>query len=293
VRGDHDVNEPKLARAARPHFHVRRIALEDAPEVRAVWPIGFVGPDLAARNVDTVMLVDPDAAQPGAWVTGANEVDYHVTHFNWFRECGDRLADPNKLAVADIRNAVDGDPSPRNDGGRLKLSRGIEVGHVFKLGTKYSEALGATYLDDKGAAHPILMGCYGIGIGRILVAAVESSHDAGGIVWPTALAPFSVVITPIRYEGETKRVADKLYDELNAAGIDTIIDDRPDARPGAKFADADLIGFPIRINVGERGLRQGGVEVKARRSDDSELASINQAVTRVRRLLESPGAARG
>ncbi len=284
VRGDHDVNESKLARAAREHFHIELFALEDTPDVRAQWAIGFVAPDAAARNIEAVLLVDPDAAQGGFWVSGANEPDYHVKHFNWFRECGDKLADPRKVVVADIRNAIEGDPSPKEDGGKLKLSRGIEIGHVFKLGTKYSEALGATYLDDKSAAHPLIMGCYGIGIGRLLIAAIESHHDDRGIIWPAALAPYRVVLTPIKYDGEVKRVTDKLYDEFNAAGIDTILDDR-DARPGVKFADADLIGFPIRINIGERGLKERAVELKLRRSSETRMASLTEVVQSVKQRL--------
>ena len=285
VRGDHDVNEAKLARAAREHFQVGAIELIDSPEVRATWAIGFVGPDAAMRNMETVVVVDPDAAQGStAWVTGGNEIDYHVKNFNWFRECGDRLADPRKVVVGDIRNARDGDPSPTGDGGALHLSKAIEVGHVFKLGTKYSEAMGALFSDEKGEKHPVIMGCYGIGIGRILIAAVESLHDARGIVWPPAIAPYIVVITPIKYEGEVKSVSDKLHDELNAAGIDTLLDDR-DARPGFKFADADLIGIPLRINIGERGLREGKVEFKARKAHDVELVGTGNVIERVRRAL--------
>ncbi|HLL90255.1 MAG TPA: proline--tRNA ligase, partial [Tepidisphaeraceae bacterium] len=192
VRGDHDVNEAKLAKAAREHFGVRAVEMVDSPEVRATWAIGFVGPDAAVRDPATVVLVDPDAAQGGFWATGANEVDHHVKHFNWFRDAGDRLADPRKVQVADIRNALAGDPSPKNDGGKLTTARGIELGHVFKLGTRYSVPLGATVLDDKGQTHPIIMGCYGIGIGRILIAAIESLHDDKGIRWPAAIAPFQV-----------------------------------------------------------------------------------------------------
>jgi prolyl-tRNA synthetase len=285
VRGDHDVNEAKLKKAAREHFRIEEIALVDTPEVRSTWAIGFVGPDAAMRNPDTVVVVDPDAAQGGFWATGGNEVDYHVKHFNWFRECGDRLADPKKVVVADVRNAIAGDPSPKNDGGVLKTSKGIEIGHVFKLGTKYSEAMDARFLDDKGEKHPLIMGCYGIGVGRILIAAVESLHDDKGIVWPPPIAPYSVIITPIKYEGEVKQVADRLHDELNAAGIDTLLDDR-DARPGVKFADADLIGIPIRINVGERGLKEGNVELKSRRAPEPELVQLDQLLSRARQRLE-------
>jgi prolyl-tRNA synthetase len=284
VRGDHDVNQAKLARAAREKFGISSISLEDNPEVRSAWEIGFVGPDAAVKALDAVVVVDPDAAQGGFWAAGANEIDYHVKHFNWFRECGQSLADLKKVAVADIRNAAAGDPSPKGDGGKLIAKRGIEIGHVFKLGTKYSEAMGANFLDEKGSAHPIIMGCYGIGVGRILIAAAESLHDDKGLIWPAAIAPFSCVITPIKYDGEVKTVADKLYAELNAAGIDTLLDDR-DARPGSKFADADLIGIPIRLTIGDRGLKEGKIELKKRNAAEVEMVAIDAIQERVRSLL--------
>jgi len=286
VRGDHDVNEAKLKRAAKDKFAVTGIALVDDPEVRAEWAIGFVGPDAAIKNKSAVLLVDPDAAQGGFWAAGANEIDYHVKHFNWFRECGDLLADPKKTAIADIRNAMNGDPSPKNDGGKLVASKGIEIGHVFKLGTRYSTSMGANFLDEKGAQNPIIMGCYGIGIGRILISAVESFHDDKGIIWPTPIAPFSVVITPIKYDGEIKTAADKLYTDLNAAGIDTLLDDR-DARPGSKFADADLIGIPIRITIGDRSLKEGKFELKRRNAAEATMIGIDGAVAAIKAALDA------
>jgi prolyl-tRNA synthetase len=279
VRGDHDVNEAKLKQAAKKHFHVDQIELIDSPEVRQKWAIGFCGPDKAVTDLETVVLVDPDAAQGGFWATGANEVDYHVKHFNWFRECGDRLADPCKVVVADIRNAIAGDPSPKADGGKLVTRRGIEIGHVFKLGTKYSVALDATFDDATGQTLPIIMGCYGIGIGRILLSAVEAHHDERGIIWPASLAPFSCIITPIQYTGEVQAAADKLHDELNAAGIDTLLDDRLDIRAGAKFADADLIGVPVRITIGDRGLKEGSVEMKFRTDANPRSVSVDRVVS--------------
>ncbi|HWE03423.1 MAG TPA: proline--tRNA ligase [Tepidisphaeraceae bacterium] len=286
VRGDHEVNEAKLKKTVRENFQVGILPLVDDPAVRETWAIGFVGPDAATKAADAVLVVDPDAAQGGFWAAGANETDYHVKYFNWFRECGDKLADPKKTQVADIRNAVAGDPSPKNDGGKLQASKGIEMGHVFKLGTKYSDALGANYLDDAGKQHAIIMGCYGIGVGRILIAAVENMHDDKGIIWPAAIAPYSAVITPIKYDGEVKETADKLYVQLNAAGIDTILDDR-DARPGFKFADADLIGFPVRITIGDRGLKEGKVELKRRKAPEAEMVAIDAVIARVRESLES------
>ncbi len=286
VRGDHDVNESKLKAAARDRFGVTELALVDDAAVRAEWAIGFVGPDAAARNERAVLLVDPDAAQPGFWLAGANEADHHAKYFNWFRECGDTLADPKKTAVADVRNAASGDPSPRNDGGKLTASKGIEIGHVFKLGTKYSVALGADFTDDAGAEHPMIMGCYGIGVGRILIAAVESLHDERGIRWPVAIAPYSVVVTPIKYDGEVAATADRLYAALTAAGIDALLDDR-DARPGSKFADADLIGFPVRVTVGDRGLKDGKVELKRRSAAEPEMVDVAAVVDRVRAMLRT------
>jgi prolyl-tRNA synthetase len=284
VRGDHDVNEAKLLRICQERFNVSGLQLSDTPEIREQFAIGFVGPDAAMRSFFAVLVIDPDAAQDAAWVAGANEIDYHVRNFNWFRDAGDRLADPAKTLVADIRNAAEGDPSPKNDGGVLHASRGIELGHVFKLGTKYSTALEANFLDDKGQKNPIIMGCYGIGVGRILIAAIESGHDDRGIVWPAAIAPYSVCITPVRYDGETRAAADRLYAELTSAGIDAILDDR-DARPGFKFADADLVGFPVRVNVGDRGLKEGKLEVKARRDARLTLVALDQVAQYVKQLL--------
>src|SRR5438270_1201907 len=157
VRGDHDVNEGKLKKAVRERFGIDEIAMVDNPQVREHWAIGFCGPNKAAERSDTVLVVDPDAAQGGFWATGANEADHHVKHFNWKRECGDALSDPKKTIVADIRNAAAGDPSPMNDNGFLETRRGIEIGHVFKLGTRYSDSLDAKFLDDKGQSHPIIM----------------------------------------------------------------------------------------------------------------------------------------
>jgi prolyl-tRNA synthetase len=285
VRGDHEVNESKLKKAVLENFHVGILPLVDDSAIREKWTIGFVGPDAAIKAADAVLVVDPDAAQGGFWAAGANETDYHVKYFNWFRECGDKLADPKKTAVADIRNATAGDPSPKNDGGVLQTSKGIEIGHVFKLGTKYSQAMGANFLDDAGKQHPLLMGCYGIGVARILIAAVETMNDDKGIIWPAAIAPFSVVITPIRYEGEVKEAADKLYAQLNAAGIDTILDDR-DARAGSKFADADLIGFPVRLTVGDRGLKEGKMELKRRKVAEPQMVAIDSVIESVREALK-------
>ena len=284
VRGDHEVNQAKLNRVALEAFGIASAELIDNATVRATWAIGFVGPDKAVNDPQTVVLIDFDAARPGDWCTGANSVDYHVSHFNWFRDCGDKLADPKKVLAADIRNAIAGDSSPKNDGGVLVAKKGIELGHVFKLGTKYSVALDANYKDEKQKEHPIIMGCYGIGVGRILIAAAESFSDEKGLAWPAAIAPFQVVITPIKYDGEVKTAADALSAQLNEAGIDTILDDR-DQRPGVKFADADLIGFPVRVTIGDRGLKEGVFEVKARKAAEATMVKKDDLFAHVQGLL--------
>jgi prolyl-tRNA synthetase len=166
----------------------------------------------------------------------------------------------------------------------LKTSKGIEIGHVFKLGTKYSTALGANFLDAGGKENPMIMGCYGIGVGRILIASVENMHDEKGIIWPVPIAPFSVVITPIKYEAEMKTAADKLYADLTTAGIDVLLDDR-DARAGSKFADADLIGIPVRITIGDRGLKEGKVELKRRKAAEAVMISVDQVIEAVKAAL--------
>lgn len=284
IRGDHDVNEAKLLRVAQRQFNVSAIRLRDTQELRDRFAIGFVGPDAAMREFFAALVVDPDAAQDRAWIAGANQADHHVRNFNWFRDAGDRLADPAKTAVADIRNAVDGDPSPLNDGGVLHAERAIEIGHIRKLGTRDTTALQAQFVDEKGDRADMLMGCYTIGLARLLVVAIEQSHDEHGIVWPASLSPYSVCITPVRYEGQTKTAADHLYQELCEAQIDVILDDR-EARPGFKFADADLIGFPIRLTVGDRGLQSGCYEMRLRRSGATELVPMAEAVRVVRETL--------
>jgi prolyl-tRNA synthetase len=192
------------------------------------------------------------------FVCGANEADFHFTGANWGRD----VAEP---VVADLRNVVEGDASP--DGkGVLAIERGIEVGHVFQLGTAYSAAMNATYLDEAGKPVPLQMGCYGIGVTRILGAAIEQNYDDKGIIWPASIAPFEIVLCPMGYDRSelVKEQTDKLYDELVAAGVDVIVDDRG-LRPGAMFADWELIGVPHRVVVGERGLKEGNLEYQGRR----------------------------
>jgi prolyl-tRNA synthetase len=193
------------------------------------------------------------------FVCGANEADFHLTGVNFGRD----VREPD--LVADIRNVVEGDPSP--DGkGTLSIVRGIEVGHVFALGDVYSRAMGATYLDANGQSQVIQMGCYGIGVTRVVAAAIEQNHDARGIIWPPAMAPFAVAIAPVGYDRNpaVRELADQLHEQLRTAGIEVLLDDRGE-RPGVMFADLELIGIPHRITIGERGLKEQKVEYQARR----------------------------
>src|SRR5690606_12611674 len=213
------------------------------------------------------------------FVCGANEEGYHYTGINWVRDLPEAEA-------YDLRNVVDGDPDPA--GGTLRIQRGIEVGHVFFLGDKYSRALNASFLDTDGKPTLMQMGCYGIGISRIAAAAIEQNHDDRGIVWPRALAPFEVVICPMGYyKSETVRnTADKLYEQLKGAGVDVVLDDR-DTRPGVMFADWELIGVPVRITVGDRGLKDGVVEVQGRRDAEAQKISVESATDSVMKRLEA------
>ena len=269
VRGDHEVNPGKLARAVGGSIEL----IDPAAARDAGFSIGFVGPQTVLDKPDTTLMIDPDAAQDTFWVTGANEPDHHVKHFNWQRDLLDDWSAKPQAAcvVADIRNATEGDPAPgapHTDAGLLRETKGIEVGHIFKLGTKYTDALGVRVLNEKNEQQAVLMGCYGIGINRILAGAIETEggSDDAGIRWPAAIAPYRVIITPIKYEGAVKEAACGLAHDLEAAGLDVLLDDRPAevARPGVKFADADLIGIPLRIVVGDKGLAEDAVEFKMR-----------------------------
>ncbi|MGW8270772.1 MAG: His/Gly/Thr/Pro-type tRNA ligase C-terminal domain-containing protein, partial [Burkholderiales bacterium] len=217
------------------------------------------------REVDrNVHLVDVHAA------------DVHLRNVNWGRDL------PEPAQVADLRNVVEGDRSP-DDKGSLRIQRGIEVGHIFQLGTKYSEAMNATFLDESGATHPMQMGCYGIGVTRIVAAAIEQNHDARGIAFPPPMAPFDVCLVPIGYHksAQVRETADRLHAELLAAGIDALLDDRAE-RPGVLFADMDLIGIPLRVVIGERGLRGGTVEFKARLDAEPQEIALDGLVARLK-----------
>ena len=220
---------------------------------------GYLGPIGLKKPVKIV--ADREVAVMADWVCGANEKDFHITGVNWGRD----LPEPD--IVADLRNAVAGDPSPDGQG-QLAIERGIEIGHIFYLGTKYSAAMNATFLDEDGKPKPFQMGCYGIGITRLPAAAIEQNHDARGIIWPDAIAPFTVVICPVGMDRSeaVRQAAESLHAELLAAGVDVILDDRGE-RPGMMFADWELIGVPHRVTIGERGLKEGLVEYQHRRDE--------------------------
>ncbi len=270
LRGDHELNALKAQKqnaVAKPlrMADVGRIAATVGCEPGSLGPVGLRIP----------VIVDHAAAAIADFVCGANRVDTHLTGVNWGRD----LPEP---VTADLRNVVNGDPSPRG-GGALAIARGIEVGHIFQLGCKYSEAMGATVQDEQGRDCMMHMGCYGIGVTRIVAAAIEQNHDERGIIWPAPLAPFDVVLVALNWEkSEAVRTAAlALYRELADAGIEVLLDDR-DARPGVKFADAELIGIPHRIVVSERGIAAGRLEYRHRRAEANEDFPQPQAVAFLR-----------
>jgi len=274
VRGDHELNEVKAGKV--PGLAGFRFATEAEIVDHFGCRPGYLGPIGTRKPVKVV--VDRTVARMADFICGANRADLHYTGVNWGRD----LPEP---VVADLRNVVAGDPSP--DGkGVLAIQRGIEVGHVFFLGTRYSEALGANFIDEDGKSRPLEMGCYGIGVTRLVGAAIEQNHDDKGIIWPAAIAPFEVAICPLGYRKSdaVRAAADALYAELTAAGIDVILDDR-DERPGAMFADWELIGVPVRVTIGDRSLKDGKVEVVQRRGLAMSAVALADAASHVARLL--------
>jgi prolyl-tRNA synthetase len=274
LRGDHELNEVKVGKL--PGFE-RGWRFADEAQIAASFgsPPGYLGPVFARPPVSPEppvrVIADRTVARMSDFICGANEEGFHYTGANWGRD----LPEPE---TADLRNVIAGDPSP--DGkGTLAIQRGIEVGHVFYLGTKYSERLGANFLDEDGQARPLEMGCYGIGVTRLLGAAIEQNHDARGIIWPQAIAPFAVVICPVnlRQSEAVRAAAETLYAQLLEAGVDVLLDDRGE-RPGAMFADAELIGIPHRITVGERGLKSGQFEYVPRATLESAPIAADTAV---------------
>ncbi len=255
LRGDHEMNEVKVGKVAG-LAGFRFATLAEIEDHFGCKP-GYLGPINMRKPLS--LVVDHEVAVMSNWVCGANEVDFHITGVNWGRDL------PEPTVVADLRNVVAGDPSPDGQG-PLSIERGIEVGHVFYLGTKYSQAMNATFLAENGKPQFMEMGCYGIGITRLPAAAIEQNHDERGIIWPDAIAPFTVVICPISPDRfpDVQTAASALYDALMAAGVDVILDDRGE-RPGAMFADWELIGVPHRVTIGDRGLKEGHVEYQHRR----------------------------
>ena len=265
LRGDHDMNEIKAAKV--PGLAGFRFATPAEIDDHFGCKPGYLGPIGLKKPLK--MVVDREVAQMADWICGANAPDFHMTGVNWGRD----LPEPD--LVADLRNVVAGDASPDGQG-VLAIERGIEVGHVFYLGTKYSEAMGATFLAENGKPAFFEMGCYGIGITRLPAAAIEQNHDERGIIWPDAIAPFTVVlcpITPDRFPA-VKEAADALYAQLLAAGVDVILDDRGE-RPGAMFADWELIGVPHRVTIGDRGLKEGQVEYQHRRDSAATKVAVD------------------
>jgi prolyl-tRNA synthetase len=276
VRGDHSLNEIKAGKVAGLKAGYRFATVAEIEDHFGCKP-GYLGPIAARKPVNVV--ADRTVARMSDFVCGANEAEFHLTGVNWGRDL------PEPQVVADIRNVVAGDPSP-DGAGVLAIQRGIEVGHVFLLGTKYSEAMKATYLDETGKPQFMVMGCYGIGVTRLLGAAIEQNHDERGIIWPLAMAPYSVVVCPIGYErsADVRGAADRLHDELAALGIDVVLDDRGE-RPGAMFADWELIGVPLRVVISERGLKAGTVEVQGRREAAASVVPLVETAAAVKARL--------
>ncbi|WP_265922971.1 proline--tRNA ligase [Cupriavidus nantongensis] len=274
IRADHELNEVKASKV--PGLADFRFATENEIVEAFGSPPGYLGPIDMKKPVKVV--ADRTVANMSDFVCGANYRDYHYTGVNWGRD----LPEP---IVADLRNVVAGDASPDGQG-TLEICRGIEVGHVFMLGTRYSESMNATFLDENGKTQPMQMGCYGIGITRILGAAIEQNFDERGIIWPAAIAPFAVVICPVGYDRSeaVKAEADRIHAELLAAGVDVILDDRGE-RPGVMFADWELIGVPHRVVVGDRGLKEGKVEYQGRRDAQATAVGVAEVVAHVRNLL--------
>ncbi len=272
LRGDRDLNEVKANKVPGMEAGFRFATLAEIDEHFGCKP-GYLG--LINLRKPVRVVVDREVAVMSDWICGANEADFHITGVNWGRD----LPEPER--VVDLRNVVAGDLSP--DGkGLLAIERGIEVGHVFYLGTKYSQAMNATFLDANGKPQFMEMGCYGIGITRLPAAAIEQGHDARGIIWPDAIAPFTVVLCPIGPDRspDVKAAGDLLYAQLLGAGVDVILDDRGE-RPGAMFADWELIGVPHRITIGDRGLKEGNVEYQHRRDSEATKLPVAQVVAHV------------
>jgi prolyl-tRNA synthetase len=273
VRGDHRLNEIKAEKLPQVASPLRMAEEKDAIAVCGAG-FGSIGP----VGLSIPIIVDRAAAILADFACGANKPDYHLTGVNWER-------DVVALQVADLREVVEGDPSP--DGkGTIEIKRGIEVGHIFQLGQKYSQAMNTQVLDANGKAQTLFMGCYGIGISRIVAAAIEQNHDDKGIIWPDAMAPYQIAIVPLNMQKSeaVAAAAETLYAQLKDAGIDVLLDDRNE-RPGIKFADMELIGIPHRVVIGDRSLAEGHVEYKHRSATDSENIALADTLTLLKRKL--------
>ncbi len=276
LRGDHDMNEVKVGKLAG----LSDFRFATVPEIEAHFGCqpGYLGP--INMKLPVKLVVDREVAIMTDWICGANEPDFHMTGVNWTRDL------PAPEIVADLRNVVAGDASP--DGkGVLAIERGIEIGHVFYLGTKYSKAMNATFLDNNGKPQWLEMGCYGIGITRLPAAAIEQNHDAKGIIWPDAIAPFTVVICMVGPDRspDVKAAGEKLYAELMAAGVDVILDDRGE-RPGIMFAEWELIGVPHRVTIGDKSLKDGQVEYQHRRDTEATKVAVGEVFNHITSKLK-------
>lgn len=280
VRGDYGLNEAKLKRAMDAEWV--HLADEETVVKTTNAPSGFAGPvglkGMGQEIANLQIFADYSVQTIVNGVTGANEVDAHLINVNPGRDFSvDRYAD--------LRNVVEGDGCPRCEG-TLVITRGIEVGHIFKLGTKYSEAMRATFLDEKGRERPMIMGCYGIGVGRTVASAIEQNHDEKGIIWPLPIAPFQVYILPINVKDRhLMDTAEKVYMEMSSRGLEVLLDDR-DERPGVKFNDADLIGVPVRVTIGSKTIENNKVELKLRKGGEPSLVDIGDVLERVREMVQ-------
>jgi prolyl-tRNA synthetase len=276
IRGDHELNEIKASKV--PGLTDFRFATEAEIIEYFGTPPGYLGPVKTKKPL--MIVADRTVANMSDFICGANQEGHHLTSVNWGRDLPEPL-------VADLRNVISGDASP--DGkGVLEICRGIEVGHVFQLGTRYSESMNAVYLDEKGQSQPMVMGCYGIGVTRLLGAAIEQRFDDRGIMWPVSIAPFQVVLCPMGYDRSdmVREASDKLYQDLMSAGIEVILDDRGE-RPGAMFADWELIGVPYRVVIGERGLKEGQLEFQARTDTEASTIPVGEVAKKVADLVKT------
>jgi prolyl-tRNA synthetase len=298
IRGDQEVNEVKLQNELTklaPNYGAKTIISLTVPsaETQQTWtskslPLGFIAPDIAddyiAQNKQIhpkfVRFVDKTVVDLKNFITGANESGYHVVGANW----GEQFTLPE--IVVDVRKARPGDRAVHDSTQLLKSARGIEVGHIFQLGTKYSQVLGATYTNEQGEEKPLVMGCYGVGVSRLAQSAVEQSYDKDGIIWPVAIAPYHAIVTiPNIKDAQQVEIAEKLYTQLNQAGVETLLDDR-DERAGVKFKDADLIGIPYRIVTG-RAIANGKVEVVERATRQSQEIPIDEVINTLKQWIKA------